>query len=882
MPILSQPVTGCIPPLLTPPDHLFYDLRMTLQTLLDQFRLDPRFMANVAAWERLPARPAQYAHFPGSLDPRLIDTVQRGGATRLYSHQARALDAALRGENVVLVTGTASGKSLAYHLTALQTLLDAPSATALYLFPTKALAQDQAASLGGLLDLLDPHPPIPVNIYDGDTPQSRRTGIRKMGGVLISNPDMLHMGILPYHARWVRFFSNLKIVVLDELHTYRGVFGSHMANLLRRLRRVCQFYGTNPVFICTSATIANPRELAERLLEAPVTLIDEDGAPRGEKHVILYNPPTIDERLGLRQSYLLATRALTGQLLAEDVQTIVFAGSRLGAEVLLGYVKDEVEGAEGDPTAIRGYRGGYLAEERRGIEAGLRSGEVQGVVATNALELGVDIGALGAAVLAGYPGTIASTWQQIGRAGRRSGLSAGIMVASGAPLDQYIATHPRYLFEAAPEHALINPDNLVILLNHLRCAAYELPFERGESFGGFEEAEVLLEVLEERQEVMLSGELYRWTSPEYPAADISLRTGTSDTVVIQDMADGARVIGQIDRLSVTILIYEGAVYLHEGRGYLIDHLDWEGGIAHARPAEVDYYTRSSAATDVDVREEFDTRLMGTCVLGVGQMQVTQSASNYRMVKRYTHETLGYGRIDLPPQSFETMGTWLAIDEQTARRLFDEGVLMRPNDYGPNWHEQRDRARARDGYRCVECGAPERETRQHDVHHIQPFRSFGYVAGQNTAYLEANQLENLITLCGSCHQRVETAQGAPSALGGLRNVIHNLATLHLMCAPGDIGVVAEPRSRYTGGPTLTVYDTTPGGLDLATRLYDLHETVLADALDLVRDCPCDAGCPACVGPVGEVGAGTKGLTIRLIEALLSPGTPSTPLDDPSLF
>jgi DEAD/DEAH box helicase domain-containing protein len=859
---------------------------MDMTTLLDRLRMDRRFVENVAAWERLPARAARYAEFPAALDRRLIDVARHLGLSPLYTHQGQAVEAALSGQNVALVTGTASGKSLAYHLPTLHLMLQDPRATALYLFPTKALAQDQAAALGEILAALEPEPPVTapvaapvaVNVYDGDTPSGQRARIRRAGGVVISNPDMLHVGILPYHPRWVDFFENLQLVVLDELHTYRGIFGSHMANVIRRLRRVCRFYGSQPTFVCASATIANPAELAERLIEAPVTLIDEDGAPQGEKHIILYNPPTIDERLGLRRSYTLEARALAGRLLAAEVQTIVFARARLTTEVLLGYIRDEVEGAGGDPASVRGYRGGYLPLERREIERGLRSGAVQGVVATNALELGVDIGALGAAVLAGYPGTIASTWQQFGRAGRRADVSVGVLVASGAPLDQYIVTHPRYLFERPPEHALINPDNLAVLVDHLRCAVYELPFEAGESFGAFEDSEAVLALLaEEGGEIHASRGSFHWVSDVYPAGDVNLRTGTSDTVVVQDRSgEKPVVIGEVDRPSAPVLVYEGAVYLHEGEQFVIEALDWADGVAHARRTEVDYYTRASSTTSVQVEEEHESALAGDCVKAYGRVLVTHQATGYRIIRRYTHETLGFGEIDLPPQQFETTAYWVALTPDLTAQLEAENVLLRPNDYGPNWAEQRDQARARDSYCCTRCGAPERADRQHDVHHVQPFRDFGYIPGENDAYAEANRLENLVTLCRACHRAVESARSTRSALGGLANTLHNLATLFLMCSPNDIGVVAEQRSAYSKAPTITVYDHAPGGLGLSDRLYDLHDELLASALEMVRDCRCAEGCPACVGPVGEVGADTKKLTIRLLEAMTGEGPEDEPV------
>lgn len=825
-------------------------------------------MANVTAWERIPARPARYADFPRTLDHRLVKLVRDLGFAALYMHQAQAVKAVLGDQNVVLATGTASGKSLAYHLSALHFALQNPSSRALYLFPTKALAQDQDVALTSLITTLDPEIPILHNIYDGDTPKSRRAYVRQAGGILISNPDMLHRGILPYHTQWASFFAGLRLIVLDELHIYRGIFGSHMANVIRRLRRICRFYGSDPLFVCTSATIANAAELAERLTEAPVVLVNEDGSPTGEKSVILYTPTLIDERSGLRRSYILETSALTGRLLVAGEQAIAFARTRLAAEILLGYVRDEAERAGLAPTSARGYRGGYLPLERREIERGLRDGEVRGVVATNALELGIDIGSLGAVVLAGYPGTIAATWQQLGRAGRRAGVSAGILIASAMPLDQYIATHPRFLFEQPPERALINPDNLTILANHLRCAVYELPFEQDESFGAFQNADGILSLLVEEGELHVDGGIYRWIAGDYPAAAIGLRTAGSYTVTIQDCSgDAPVVIGQVDRESAPRVVYEGAIYLHEGRQYVVEKLDWENGAAFVRETEVDYYTDTITATSVQIEEEYASELVGDCVKAHGRIAVTHQATGFRTVKRYTHETLGFGDITLPPQQFETTAYWVVLTPDLTAEMEKLNVLLRPNDYGPNWQEQRGKARVRDSFRCTHCGAPERDQRQHDVHHIRPFRDYGYVAGENQAYREANRLENLVTLCAGCHHTVESIRHTQSALTGLATVLHNLAPLFLMCSPGDIGVVSEQKSTYSQLPTITIYDHAPGGLGLAEQLFEIHTELLKAALDMVSDCPCVNGCPVCIGPSGEVETDTKQLTVVLLKALL---------------
>ena len=867
---------------------------MVLSDVLTAFRQDPAFMRCVTAWERIPARPARVAPWPGELDPRLVAAACERGIERPYTHQAEAVEAALAGQHVVLATSTASGKTLAYNLSVLHKLLDDSAACALYIFPTKALAHDQLANLQFLISSLQSpfsslQSPLSVRPYDGDTPSAHRSAIRREARLLVTNPDMLHVGILPHHTRWARLFANLHYVVLDELHTYRGIFGGHVANLLRRLRRVCCFYGSDPRFICASATIANPRELAERLVEAPVTLVDDDGAPQGEKHFILYNPPLVDPQLGIRRSAALAAKDIAARFLEADVQTIVFARARLTTEVLLSSLRDSVVATGGDPQAVQGYRGGYLPGERRGIERGLREGEVRGVVATNALELGVDIGQLSACIMAGYPGTIASTWQQAGRAGRRAGLSAAVLVASALPLDQYLATHPRYFFGRPVEQALLDPDNLAVLTNHLACAAFELPFEQGEPFGDLRDAGVVLDVLAEEGVLHRHNGHYTWIGEGYPAGRLSLRTGTPDNVVIQDVSIGAstgsvlseaeglsagppEVIGQMDRPSVPMLIHEGAVYLHGGATYVVETLDWEGGLASVRAAELDYYTRASATTDVRVlevlREEVnevneDRRVAHAC----GALLVTTRATGYRKIKRYTHEVLAWAPIDLPEQELRTVGYWLALSEELTAQLQEAGVLPPPADYGPTWPAQRDGARARDGYRCRRCGAPEQDGRQHDVHHITPFRTFGYVPGVNDLYKLANRLENLITLCPACHRRVERARGARGALSGLAYLLRHLAPLHLMCDPADLGSAVQSRASEAGLPTVTLYDRTPGGAGLSVRLYELHDQLLQAALAVVRRCPCADGCPGCVGPASDAGPGTKTLTCQLLEAIV---------------
>src|SRR6187549_2866193 len=559
----------------------------------------------VTAVRRQPAAPAVLAPFPEAVDQRLRDVLRDRGIEQLYTHQAAAVGHALAGRHVVVTTPTASGKTLCYNAPVLSTVLRDPSARALYLFPTKALAQDQLAELHELSNRLSRPGELELGVftYDGDTPQDARRAIRGRAHVVLSNPDMVHSGILPHHPRWAKLFENLRFVVIDELHAYRGVFGSHLTNVLRRLRRLCRHYGSNPTFICSSATIANPKDLAERLTGAPFELVEKSGAPRGEKFFIFVNPPVVNAQLGIRRSYLAETRRVAIEFLKRGLQLIVFAQSRLSTELLTTYMKDAFEGPPGAEDVIRGYRGGYLPLRRREIERGLRSGDVRCVVSTNALELGIDIGALDVAVMAGYPGTIAGTWQRAGRAGRRSGRSAAVLVASSAPIDQFVVRNPDYFFDASPEHALVNPDNLHILLDHVKCAAFELPFKADDQFGSLNVQEILTVLSEEGFVHFVDGQ-WQWTQESYPADAVSLRSITSDNFVVIDQTDGERVIGETDFTSGPSTLHEKAIYLVEGQLFQVERLDYDNRKAFVRAVECDYYTDAITYTKVTILETF--------------------------------------------------------------------------------------------------------------------------------------------------------------------------------------------------------------------------------------------------------------------------------------
>ncbi|TAK59818.1 MAG: DEAD/DEAH box helicase, partial [Dehalococcoidia bacterium] len=559
---------------------------MPLERALDALRRDPDLADGFVEWRELPPAEPRYGPFPLTADQRLIDALARRGIEQLYVHQAEAFAAVMQRRSVVVVTPTASGKTLCYNLPVVQTILEQPEARALYLFPTKALAQDQMQELHGLVTELKVD--IRTFTYDGDTPGDARRKVREAGHVVVTNPDMLHTAILPHHTKWVKLFENLRYVVIDELHQYRGVFGSHVANVIRRLRRVCRFYGSDPVFICCSATIANPRELAENIVRGPVHLVDDNGAPRGRKVVAVYNPPVVNRELGIRESSVGAARAIGSRLLRSGVQTIVFAPSRVRVELLLRYLREALKQRIGEPPKVEGYRSGYLPNERRAVERGLRDGRIRGVVATNALELGIDIGGLDAAVLTGYPGTLASAWQQMGRAGRRHGVSFSCVVASSSPLNQYVASNPEYLFETSPEAGLIDPDNLLVRISHMKCAAFELPFGESEEYGP--DTRELLELLADEAVLVKAGGRYHWMTDAFPAEGVSLRSAAIDNFVVIEQGPKPRVIGEVDRPAAPLLIHDEAIYMHGGIQYHVDRLDWHEKKAYVRKVDVDYYT----------------------------------------------------------------------------------------------------------------------------------------------------------------------------------------------------------------------------------------------------------------------------------------------------
>lgn len=637
--------------------------KKSLQAILADLKINNEFNENIVCWRTIEEKGAQTVPLPEELHPLLREGLKLKGINELYTHQKTAFEKVTEGKSIVAVTPTASGKTLCYNLPVMHRILINPEARALYIFPTKALAQDQKSEINEMIQSAGMN--INSYTYDGDTPANIRQKVRKAGHVVITNPDMLHSAILPHHTKWVSLFENLKFVVIDELHTYRGVFGSHVANVIRRLKRICHYYGSSPVFICTSATIANPLEHAEALTEEPMYLVDNNGAPSGRKHFLFYNPPVVNKPLNIRRSATLEVRKLAGELLKNKIQTIVFARSRVRVEIILTYLQELVKNQLGGKS-IMGYRGGYLPTERRKIERGLRSGEIYGVVSTNALELGVDIGQLQVCIMTGYPGTISSAWQQAGRAGRRHGEALVIMVASSSPLDQYVIQNPEYFFNKSPETARINPDNLIILIDHMKCAAYELPFKKGEPFGKME-TEELLEYLTEERVLYQNGDKWYWMNDSFPAHNISLRSASQENVVIIDQTDIAKikVIGEMDRFSAMTLLHEEAIYLHQGTQFQVEKLDWEEKKAFVREVAVDYYTDANLAVQLKVLEVDKLVQNEDIEIGYGDVSVRAMATIFKKIKFETHENIGSGPIHLPEEELHSNAAWISLNKSLA-------------------------------------------------------------------------------------------------------------------------------------------------------------------------------------------------------------------------
>lgn len=750
------------------------------RSLEDILKLKNDILSNVKII-KMEAFPGEFSDFPKNLSLQVIRIYQKRGIEKLFSHQAQGIQEVLKGNNLVVSTPTASGKTLIYNTVTLDALSKDPESKSLYLFPTKALSQDQLSELFELNTLLGDT--LGLYTYDGDTPQSMRKAIRKNAQIVISNPYMLHSGILPHHTKWINLFENLKYIVIDELHYYTGVFGSHMANIIRRLKRICQFYRSKPVFIMSSATISNPKDLAQSIIEDDVLLINKNGAPRGEKYLVFFNPPVVNRQLGIRQSYVSIARQVAGIFLKNGLQVITFANSRLVTEVLVKYLKADFEKKITDSGKIRGYRGGYLPQKRREIEKGLRKGEIQAVVSTNALELGIDIGSLDAAVLAAYPGTISSTWQRLGRAGRRSSKSVGVLISSSSPVNQFIVNHPEYFTEKSPEIGRINPDNLTILIDHIKCASFELPFVKNEHFGN-ENLEEILNYLAENKILFQKQDKWFWTDEGYPADAVSINRITSDNFIVVDKTGKERVIAEVDFSSALETLHPKAIYMLEGDQYVVEDFDYENRKAFVRSSNSDYFTDSITYTNISILDVFDETKKKNFDIFHGDVHVFSQVVGFKKLKFFTNENIGAGDLQLPQQEMHTTAFWITIKDDLLQTI-----------------------------------------NLSSVEKIEAITGIAYLMRQISA---------VILLCAVHDIGVAIEDNMTKSEINI-NTINKIPAHKTADAP------------YHFEPSIYIYDNYPNGIGFSEILYDKIDELLNQILEVIKNCNCHRGCPSCIGP-----------------------------------
>ncbi|NIM15863.1 MAG: DEAD/DEAH box helicase [Candidatus Aminicenantes bacterium] len=758
-------------------DHKDYKIEQALDDIA-KLRGDSASNIQIVRIEKFAG---EFREYPENLSPEVKKVYQNKEIDKLYSHQAHAIQEILEGKNVVVSTPTASGKTLIYNTVTLDALTKNPSSRSLYLFPTKALSQDQLAELFDLNKLMGDK--LGLFTYDGDTPQSTRKAIRKKAQIVLTNPYMLHSGILPHHTKWVNIFEHLKYVIIDELHYYTGVFGSHMANIIRRLKRICKFYGTDPVFIMSSATISNPKELAEKIIEEEVTLIDRSGAPRGEKYIVFFNPPIVNKELGIRRSYVSVARQISGILLNNGLQVITFANTRLITEVLVKYLKNDFEKNVTDFGKIRGYRGGYLPQKRREIEQGLRRGDIKAVVSTNALELGIDIGSLDAAVLAAYPGTIASTWQRIGRAGRRASKSMGVLVSSSSPVDQFIVNHPEYFTGKSPEMGRINADNLAILVEHIKCAAFELPFVKGEQFGA-EDLEEILDYLSEQRILFPNQDKWFWTEQGYPADAVSINRVSSDNFVVVDRTETERVIAEVDFSSALETLHPKAIYMLESEQYVVEEFDYENRKAFVRKSNADYYTDAITYTKIAILDIFEENRKEKYDFFYGDVHVYSQVVGFKKLKFFTNENVGAGDLQLPQQEMHSTAFWVTIKNECL-----ENILISSEEK------------------------------------IEAVSGIAHLMRHICAVMLMCDVKDLGVTVEDNITKSEIS----------RQSIRKVSSLE----PGDLLRDFEPN--------IYIYDSYPNGIGFSEVLFEKGEEIFEKILEAVDRCNCERGCPSCVGP-----------------------------------
>ncbi len=834
---------------------------MTLNdNVIQELKINKDLSPSITYWDKKSEFEGQYQPIKG-IHPRIIDALNQIGIKRFYSHQTEAIDSLHDRNNVVIVTGTSSGKSLCYQIPILEKYLETGSSTSLLLFPTKALTYDQLYAFNQIENLVFQKKTLSA-VYDGDTSAGLRQSIRKNANILLTNPDMLNIALLPHHTNWASFFRNLQFIVIDELHQYRGVFGSHFSNIIRRLKRILDFYGSKPQFILTSATIGNPKELAEKIIEEQVILIDDDKSPKGEKNIILYNPPFINKELGIREGLLNSTIRISSFFLSHNIQTIVFCGSRRFVEFIVKTMRQKFPNQQSE---IRGYRSGYLKSERRDIEDGLKNRSITLAAATNALELGVDIGGVDVILIAGYPGSVSSVNQMSGRAGRHHSASLAMIITSMNPLDQYFARFPESLFKKPVEKALIDPNNPLILLPHIKASAFEYPFTTNEKFGDLSNSDLLmyLDYLTDQNCLIKKQDKYFYLSDSFPAGEYSIRNTSATNIILQiNENDFIKTIGEIDYNSSLWMCHPGAVYIHDGIEYHVESVDLTTNIANLTRFSGSYRTESIRSEDISIDAVKKMKRLEYYDLKVGTVDVSSQVTGFKKIDSLSGEILGIETLNMPVTNLNTIGFWVRLNSSCIEKLKQESKWYgQSNDYGPSWKSIRERVLERDGNICQSCGKKDKSDPL-QVHHKVPFKAF--IASEYV-----NSPDNLITLCVDCHRLAEINVKIRNSLSGLRYSIANLAPLIVLCDSNDINSISDPYAKFEElSPVVLVHDIVPGGIGLSETLFEKFDLILQKCFDLVSTCTCENGCPSCVGPISENGEGGKQETLFLLSLLMS--------------
>ncbi|MCX8062054.1 MAG: DEAD/DEAH box helicase [Anaerolineales bacterium] len=845
-----------------------------LDKLIETWLSEPLIAENIVSRKHFPAKSGKMFDFPDWLHPSLMNALRENGIHHLYSHQLEALQVIQNGSHLLIVSGIASGKSLTYQIPILDSFLKDPSTCALFVFPTKALSYDQGEKLKTLVSKTQSpftSRPFLVSQFDGDTPSSRRPRIIENAQFILTNPDMLHQSILPRHSRWSRFFNDLRYIVLDEIHVYRGIFGSHVANVMRRLKRIAHHYGAEPQFILTTGTIGDPDKFAELLVEEPLVKIEPRDSPTLEKEIWIYNPPVINPDFGLRRHPFEDAARLVAESIPNGTHSIIFCRSRKAVELLLIQLRERFNSLVLDvEEEIRSYRSGYLPALRREIEQTLRVGKVKCVIATNALELGIDIGGLDITFIIGFPGSISSTWQQFGRSGRNSQLSLGILILSDDPLDQYLAHHSEYFWESNPERVIINPDNPLILHAHLQCALYEVPISHRQLVYGNVSTELLSTLLDSlvfQGNAIKGSKHYYYTGTNAPHT-FSIRSISEHTVQLILKNDEQQwPVGTVDAESAHWMVHSGAIYFHEGNPYLVENLDLERRIATLRTCYLDRITQPKINTQVVFLSSKEHQNLispsgFTYQIAYGLVELSRQVEGYLVLDWDSRLVKERKTVDLPPRKLSTTAFWLTLSNELVEDLRQQGVWTNdPNQYGSDWENQKRLARQRDQYLCQLCGVPEKD-RAHHVHHKIPFRNF-------IDPTEANRLENLITLCPSCHHKVEESVRIQSGLAALGYAFSHISPLYALCDRQDLGITVDPKFVWCENqPTILVFEQIPGGIGLAYRLYEIASQLLFTIKHHIRACSCSEGCPSCTGPIAANGGGGKREALALLERILA--------------